>query len=93
MISHLIKWDHAEDWFVTRYDTVKRHISGEKVFRVSLQDQDYFYISGHCIDSRVLFPATAYLFLGEIFQEEYNELESLLLSSIFELSYGLEKNS
>ncbi|XP_063702664.1 fatty acid synthase-like [Culicoides brevitarsis] len=63
MISHLIKWDHSEDWFVTRYDTVKRHISGEKVFRVSLQDQDYFYISGHCIDSRVLFPATAYLFL------------------------------
>lgn len=65
MISHLIKWDHTEDWFVTRFDTVRHHISGERVFRVSLQDQDYLYISGHCIDSRILFPATAYLFLGK----------------------------
>lgn len=65
MISHLIKWDHTEEWFVTRYETAKKHISGEQVFRMSLVDQDYEYVKGHLIDGRVLFPATAYLFLGE----------------------------
>lgn len=65
MISYKVKWDHSQDWFVTKYEQYKKHITGEKVYRMSMEDAEYQYIGGHVIDGRVLFPATAYLFLGK----------------------------
>lgn len=62
MISPLIKWDHSEDWFVTKFE-MQRVKSGERKVKFALSDQDYKYISGHMIDGRVLVPATAYLHL------------------------------
>uniref|UniRef100_A0A182XBL3 Fatty acid synthase n=1 Tax=Anopheles quadriannulatus TaxID=34691 RepID=A0A182XBL3_ANOQN len=64
MISHLIRWDHSEDWFVTKFEMQKSTKSGERRVKIKLNDEDYSYIAGHVIDGRVLFPATAYLHLA-----------------------------
>lgn len=64
LISHLVRWDHSEDWFVTKFEMQKSSKSGERRVKIKLSDQDFSYISGHVIDGRVLFPATAYLHLA-----------------------------
>ncbi|CAO1315088.1 unnamed protein product [Diamesa serratosioi] len=63
MISPLIKWNHTEDWFVTKFNDGIANKSGERRVLLNLNDLDYAYITGHTIDGRVLFPATAYLHL------------------------------
>ncbi|CAO1403431.1 unnamed protein product [Diamesa serratosioi] len=63
-VSSLIKWDHSEDWFVSKFEDVNKIKSGERKLKIVLSDLDYEYMAGHTIDGRVLFPATAYLFLA-----------------------------
>ncbi|XP_053598737.1 fatty acid synthase [Microplitis demolitor] len=63
MISPLIKWEHADDWYVTSYRMQEKITSGERTVEVTLSDEDYEYMSGHVIDGRNLFPATGYLAL------------------------------
>lgn len=48
MISSLIKWNHDRDNFVSNYNekTARR----EKLFGVSLSDQEYEFIYGHTLD-------------------------------------------
>ncbi|XP_058453845.1 fatty acid synthase-like [Malaya genurostris] len=61
MIAPLIRWDHREDSYVVRYGwdlTVKTNMMH---FKISLTSEDNKYVLGHCIDGRVLFPATGYL--------------------------------
>jgi fatty acid synthase len=50
MIAPLIKWDHSEEWFVTRFDLFKKNLSGERKITVKLSDQDFEFIAGHTID-------------------------------------------
>ena len=63
MISPLIKWEHSEDWFVTKFENQKSTRSGERHVVINLGDRGHEYMSGHTIDGRILFPATAYLHL------------------------------
>jgi fatty acid synthase, animal type len=60
-ISPLIDWEHSEDWFVTRFENQKGNRSGERHIVMNLSDLDHEYITGHTIDGRILFPATAYV--------------------------------
>lgn len=48
MISSLIKWDHSEDHFVTRYEA--KASRSERQFTVNIGDQDYDFVAGHAID-------------------------------------------
>lgn len=57
------RWKHSEDWYVSLYKQKKQITSGEIVFNISLQDEDYKYMSGHVIDGRNLLPATGYIVL------------------------------
>ena len=63
MISPLIKWNHTEDWYVTKFNDGIANKSGERRVEFNLNDLDYAYMAGHTIDGRVLFPATGYLHL------------------------------
>jgi fatty acid synthase, animal type len=63
MIAPLVRWEHSEDWFVTKFESQKSNRSGERHVVMNLGDQEFEYISGHTIDGRILFPATGYLFL------------------------------
>ncbi|XP_058122318.1 fatty acid synthase-like [Anopheles ziemanni] len=61
MISSLIRWDHSRDWHVSIFRTNRMVHQGNNLHTVSLAEQDY--IAGHCIDGRILIPATQYLAL------------------------------
>lgn len=52
MIASLVRWDHSEDWFVTKYHGVQNDIH----FSISLNDRKYDYLSDHIINGSILFP-------------------------------------
>ncbi|KAF7995900.1 hypothetical protein HCN44_007007 [Aphidius gifuensis] len=78
MISPLIRWDHSNEWYVTKFEMQEKISSGERMVKVSLQNEEFEYMAGHVIDGRTLLPATGYLVLiwetvgmmkGELFTE------------------------
>ncbi|XP_043067726.1 fatty acid synthase isoform X1 [Drosophila bipectinata] len=72
-ISSLIRWDHSEDWFVTKYENMKTKSSGERVFTVNLASDNEEFMSGHVIDGKILVPATCYLqYVWETFSLMYH---------------------
>lgn len=50
MISPLIKWDHNEDYFVTKFENQRSNKSGERRVITNLSEVDFEYIEGHTID-------------------------------------------
>ncbi|XP_053675272.1 fatty acid synthase-like [Anopheles nili] len=60
MISPYLEWDHSADWHVTNFRTTRMVDQSTSEYVISLTEQDY--IAGHCIDGRILIPATGYLF-------------------------------
>lgn len=50
MLSPLVKWEHSEDWFVTKFELQRTTYSWERQVKLSLKDQDYDTIEGHKID-------------------------------------------
>lgn len=72
-ISSLVKWDHTEDWFITKYENMQTKSSGERLFKLTLQSDNEEFLSGHIIDGKVLVPATAYLqYVWETFSLMYH---------------------
>ncbi|XP_013396069.1 fatty acid synthase [Lingula anatina] len=70
MISHLVKWDHSQDFAVPTQDDfqAKSKSSGKSAdyvyeVDVSSESPDH-YLVDHMLDGRVLFPATGYLVLA-----------------------------
>lgn len=63
MIAPLIRWDHAQDWFVISFDEATNQ-KAERVIKVTLGNEDYQNIVGHKIDGRVLIPATSYVMIA-----------------------------
>lgn len=55
MISSLVRWDHSEDWFLAKFDTMKDGKSGERICKLALADHDFEYVSGHVIDGEDFF--------------------------------------
>ncbi|CAD6995488.1 unnamed protein product [Ceratitis capitata] len=72
-ISSLIRWDHTEDWFVTKYENMKTKSSGERLFKINLTSDNEEFMSGHVIDGKILIPATCYLqYVWETFSLMYH---------------------
>ncbi|XP_011203074.2 fatty acid synthase [Bactrocera dorsalis] len=72
-ISSLIRWDHSEDWFVTKYENMKTKSSGERLFKINLSSDNEEFMSGHVIDGKILIPATCYLqYVWETFSLMYH---------------------
>ncbi|XP_050353705.1 fatty acid synthase-like [Nymphalis io] len=63
MLSHLVEWEHSEDWYVTSYDNQNKMKSGERTVKVSITHEVYDYMVGHVIDGRNLYPATGYILM------------------------------
>lgn len=69
----MVKWDHSEDWFITKYENMQTKSSGERLFKLTLQSDNEEFLSGHIIDGKVLVPATAYLqYIWETFSLMYH---------------------
>ncbi|CAL8305722.1 unnamed protein product [Boreogadus saida] len=68
LISPLVKWDHAQTWDVPKAEDFPAGAGGSTsaaVYNIDINPEspDY-YLIGHCIDGRVLYPATGYLVLA-----------------------------
>ena len=64
-ISSLMKWDHKESYFVKKYP--EYHFpatASDMTFEFSLDIADEQFLKDHCIEGRVIFPATGYLMLA-----------------------------
>uniref|UniRef100_A0A8C7S491 Fatty acid synthase n=1 Tax=Oncorhynchus mykiss TaxID=8022 RepID=A0A8C7S491_ONCMY len=68
LISPLVQWDHAQTWDVPKAEDFPAGSGGSTsatIYNIDMnpESQDYYMI-GHCIDGRVLYPATGYLVLA-----------------------------
>ncbi|XP_061081570.1 fatty acid synthase isoform X1 [Conger conger] len=68
LISPRLGWDHSQDWDVPRPEDFPAGSGGSTsatVYNIDMNPEspDY-YMMGHCIDGRVLYPATGYLVLA-----------------------------
>ncbi|NWX15444.1 FAS synthase, partial [Aegotheles bennettii] len=68
LISPHIKWDHSQDWNVPKAEDFLAGSKGSAstaVYNIDVSpDSPDHYLIGHCIDGRVLYPATGYLVLA-----------------------------
>ncbi|KAK4337166.1 hypothetical protein RND71_043482 [Anisodus tanguticus] len=57
-ICHLIKWNHDKNHFVARFPNYFNFLTPTVKYKVDLVDPNQKFYVGHCIDGRILFPAT-----------------------------------
>jgi fatty acid synthase len=82
MISPLIQWDHSFSWDVPRYGQNGEFMEG--IFEVDTQTDRDSYLIGHCIEGRILFPATGYLVLVWKFFAQKQQADFMSCPVIFE---------
>ncbi|OCT62677.1 fatty acid synthase [Xenopus laevis] len=68
LISPLIMWDHSQTWDVPKAEDFPAGSGGSTsttVYNIDMNpDSPDIFMNGHCIDGRVLYPATGYLVLA-----------------------------
>ncbi|XP_075072878.1 fatty acid synthase [Mixophyes fleayi] len=68
LISPLIQWDHSQTWDVPKPEDFPAGSGGSTsatVYNIDMSpDSPDIFMNGHCIDGRVLYPATGYLVLA-----------------------------
>jgi fatty acid synthase len=64
-ISSLIKWDHKDSYAVRKFPEYhNKATASDMIFSISLGNPEYKFLADHCIDGKVIFPATGYLMLA-----------------------------
>ena len=64
-ISSLIKWDHKDLYAVKKFPEYNfKATDSDMTFSICLANPEYKFLADHCIDGKVLFPATGYLMLA-----------------------------
>ncbi|CAH2052769.1 unnamed protein product, partial [Iphiclides podalirius] len=96
MLSHLVEWEHSEDWYVTSYKAQDKMKSGERTVRMAIVDEDSEYMAGHVVDGRNLYPATGYLVLvwetlGMMMGELYTEVSVVFENVRFQRATNIPK--
>ncbi|TRY87148.1 hypothetical protein DNTS_010214 [Danionella cerebrum] len=68
LISPHIEWDHSQIWDVPKVEDFPAGSGGSTsatVYNIDVNPESpEYYMTGHCIDGRVLYPATGYLVLA-----------------------------
>lgn len=86
-ISSLLEWDHSVEWDAADYRKIGKG-TGESIIEVNVGDSKDAYITGHCIDGRVLFPATGYLTLAwqtfaKLHEKEFEQMPVIIEDAQF----------
>ena len=64
-LGSLMKWDHKLSYFVKKYpEFYFPATASDMTFRFSLDDPDDQNLLDHCVEDRVIFPASGYLMLA-----------------------------
>ncbi|XP_054157438.1 fatty acid synthase-like [Oppia nitens] len=63
ILSSLIKWDHSKSYRLTKFPDYFNFLSSkeDESYTIDFMDQNDQYIADHCIDGKILVPATGYL--------------------------------
>lgn len=68
LISPLVHWDHAQTWDIPKAEDFLSGSGGSNsstIYNIEINPESTdYYLTGHCIDGRVLYPATGYLVLA-----------------------------
>ncbi|XP_068119118.1 fatty acid synthase [Hyperolius riggenbachi] len=68
LISPLVQWDHSQTWDVPKTEDFPAGSGGSTsatVYNIDMSPESPdIFMNGHCIDGRVLYPATGYLVLA-----------------------------
>ncbi|KAF3691435.1 Fatty acid synthase [Channa argus] len=66
LISPLVQWDHSQTWDVPKAEDFAGSGSNTaSIYNIEINpDSTDYYLIGHCIDGRILYPATGYLVLA-----------------------------
>ncbi|KAJ0172970.1 hypothetical protein K1T71_011146 [Dendrolimus kikuchii] len=56
MLSHLIEWDHREQWPVPFYAAANRGVAAACNHIITLHDDEHAYLRGHVIRNKTLYP-------------------------------------
>ncbi|NXI49651.1 FAS synthase, partial [Chloroceryle aenea] len=68
LISPHIKWDHSQEWNIVKAEDFgggSKGAAAASVYNIDVSpNSPDHYLVGHCIDGRVLYPATGYLVLA-----------------------------
>lgn len=62
-VSSIMRWNHQQNFHVAKYPEAFRRPPCEARIKFDLIDESDKYLAGHCVDGRILFPATGYLYL------------------------------
>ncbi|XP_068630161.1 fatty acid synthase-like, partial [Battus philenor] len=63
MISHLVEWEHGENWECDLFKSRGKLTTGERTVSVRIKDESNEFLTGHYIDGRLLYPGSGYLVL------------------------------
>ncbi|XP_046964411.1 fatty acid synthase-like [Vanessa cardui] len=61
MLSHLVEWEHSEDWTVISFKGNYLMEASERTVYADIQQEMSEFMVGHVVDGRNLYPATGYL--------------------------------
>ncbi|XP_069024612.1 fatty acid synthase isoform X1 [Embiotoca jacksoni] len=68
LISPLVQWDHGQTWDIPKAEHFSSGSGGSNsaaIYNIDVNpESEDHYLIGHCIDGRVLYPATGYLVLA-----------------------------
>lgn len=81
LISPLIRWEHSEDWFVTKFEMQRSTKSGERIVKMSLNDQDYDFIVGHRIDGNLNFNKHKYWTVQNCYAVKISLIQKMVFCS------------
>jgi fatty acid synthase len=64
-ISSIMKWDHKLPYAVRKFPEYhNKATASDMIFVISLANPEYEFLADHCVDGKVIFPATGYLMLA-----------------------------
>lgn len=64
-VASLIRWEHSYSHDIKMYPEYHNFSTAANfIYRISLLESDWRFLKDHCIDGRVVFPATGYLMLA-----------------------------
>ncbi|XP_046964245.1 fatty acid synthase-like [Vanessa cardui] len=97
MLSHLVEWEHSEDWYVMSYRAQDKINSTERTVTVSITNENCDYMVGHIVDGRNLYPATGYIVmvwetLGMMMGQLFTEVSVVFEDVRFQRATNIPKN-
>lgn len=79
MISHLVKWEHKDNWPVSYFKDEQKLGSGERDVKINMTNPIYDSLADYVVDGENILPVSSYLILvwetfGTMKGKSYTEL-------------------